>query len=166
MPSETKASKADEEAALAEAVDLPLDRKREILAREAALGDDHYAVLGLKPGATVREVSAAYHEASRVFHPDRYFGKQLGSYTARLERVFRRLAEAHGTLSDDAKRDAYLKANPRLRVAVAAADAAAGRPPPPTRPPANRSAALGWRATRTSRAASRPRGWWKKPRPS
>jgi curved DNA-binding protein CbpA len=128
VPSETKASKTDEEAALAEAVDLPLDRKREILAREAALGNDHYAVLGLKPGATVREVSAAYHEASRVFHPDRYFGKQLGSYTARLERVFRRLAEAHGTLSDDTKRDAYLKANPRLRAAAVAA-ATPGRPP-------------------------------------
>ena len=111
----------DQEAALAEAVELPLDRKREILAREAALGQDHYAVLGLKPGATKQEVSAAYHEASRVFHPDRYFGKQLGSYQGRLERVFRRLAEAHATLVDDAKRDAYLKANPRLRVAAAAA---------------------------------------------
>jgi curved DNA-binding protein CbpA len=119
--SKNEASKADEEAALAEAVDLPLDRKREILAREAALGDDHYAVLGLKPGATTKDISAAYHEASRVFHPDRYFGKQLGSYQARLERVFRRLAEAHATLSDDAKCDVYLKANPRLRAAAAAA---------------------------------------------
>ncbi len=132
MPSENKASKADEEAALAEAVDLPLDRKREILAREAALEDDHYAVLGLKPGATVKDVSTAYHEASRVFHPDRYFGKQLGSFSVRLDRVFRRLAEAHATLSDDAKRDDYLKAHPRLRVAVAAATAAATAGQPPT----------------------------------
>jgi curved DNA-binding protein CbpA len=127
VPSENKASKADEEAALAEAVDLPLDRKREILARESALSLDHYAILGLKPGATTKDVSAAYHEASRVFHPDRYFGKQLGSYQARLERVFRRLAEAHATLSDDAKRDVYLKANPRLRAASVAA-APAGPP--------------------------------------
>ncbi len=127
MRSENEASKSDEEAALAEAVDLPLDRKREILAREAALGQDHYAFLGLKPGASAKDVSAAYHEASRVFHPDRYFGKQLGSYQARLDRVFRRLAEAHATLTDDAKRDAYLRANPRLRVAAAAA--APARPP-------------------------------------
>jgi tetratricopeptide (TPR) repeat protein len=118
--SEDKASTSTE-AALAEEVDLPVERKREILAREAALGDDHYAVLGLKPGASVKDISAAYHEASRVFHPDRYFGKQLGSFQARLERVFRRLAEAHSTLTDDAKRDAYLRANPRLRVAAASA---------------------------------------------
>ena len=121
MLSETVAPNTDQEAALAESVDLPLDRKREILARELALGDDHYAVLGLHPGASSKEISAAYHEASRVFHPDRYFGKQLGSYQGRLERVFRRLAEAHATLVDEAKRDAYLKAHPRLRAAAAAA---------------------------------------------
>jgi curved DNA-binding protein CbpA len=119
--SENDAPNIDEEAALAEAVDLPLDRKREILAREAAFGQDHYAILGVKPGATVKDISAAYHEASRVFHPDRYFGKQLGSFQGRLERVFRRLAEAHSTLTDDTKRDVYLRANPRLRVAAAAA---------------------------------------------
>jgi curved DNA-binding protein CbpA len=121
VPGENEASTADEEAALSEEVDLPVERKREILAREAALGQDHYTFLGLKPGASAKEISGAYHEASRVFHPDRYFGKQLGSYKARLERVFRRLAEAHATLTDDAKRDAYLKANPRLRVAAASA---------------------------------------------
>ncbi len=137
----------DQEAALAEAVELPLDRKREILAREAALGEDHYAVLGLKPGATKQQVSAAYHEASRVFHPDRYFGKQLGSYQGRLERVFRRLAEAHATLVDDAKRDAYLKANPRLRVAAAAAG--------PVRPPTTEDAAAR-AAERRARLARHP----------
>lgn len=121
MRSEDEAPTTDEAAALAEAVDLPLDRKREILAREAAVGEDHYAVLGLKPGASIKEISAAYHEASRVFHPDRYFGKQLGSYQARLERVFRRLAEAHATLTDEVKLDAYLKAHPRLRAAAIAA---------------------------------------------
>jgi curved DNA-binding protein CbpA len=119
--SEKEAPGADQEAALAEAVELPEERKREILAREAALSDDHYAFLGLKPGASSKDVSMAYHEASRLFHPDRYFGKQLGSYQSRLERVFRRLAEAHSTLTDDAKRDVYLRANPRLRVAVAGA---------------------------------------------
>jgi tetratricopeptide (TPR) repeat protein len=118
---ENEATATDVEAALAEAVDLPVDRKREILAREAALAADHYAVLGIKPGAPLEEIRGAYFEASRVFHPDRYFGKQLGSFQGRLERVFKRLADAHSTLIDDAKRDAYLKANPRLRVAVAAA---------------------------------------------
>jgi tetratricopeptide (TPR) repeat protein len=111
----------DAEAALAEPVDLPLDRKREILAREALLSADHFAVLGVKPGATREEVRVAYYEASRVFHPDRYFGKKLGSYAGRLDRIFKRLSEAHATLLDDVKLDAYLRANPRLRAAAAAA---------------------------------------------
>jgi curved DNA-binding protein CbpA len=145
--SENEASKPDQEAALAEAVDLPIERKREILAREAALDQDHYAVLGLKPGATAKDISAAYHEASRVFHPDRYFGKQLGSYQARLERVFRRLADAHATLTDDAKRDAYLKANPRLRVAAATAG--------PARPPTSENDAAR-QAERRARLARHP----------
>ncbi|MGO9828840.1 MAG: DnaJ domain-containing protein [Myxococcaceae bacterium] len=127
MLSENVPPNTDQEAALAEEVELPLERKREILAREAALAEDHYATLGLKPGASAKDVSAAYHEASRVFHPDRYFGKKLGSYQGRLERVFRRLAEAHATLVDEAKRDAYLRAHPRLRAAAAAA--APARPP-------------------------------------
>jgi curved DNA-binding protein CbpA len=118
---ENEAPNPDDAAALAEAVDLPVDLKREILAREAALGQDHYAVLGLKPGATTKEISASYHAASRVFHPDRYFGKKLGSYQGRLERVFARLADAHATLTDDARLDAYLKAHPRLRAAAIAA---------------------------------------------
>jgi hypothetical protein len=52
----------------------------EILAHEALLDRDHWTVLGIKPGATAEAVKLAYFEASRVFHPDRYYGKNLGSY--------------------------------------------------------------------------------------
>jgi curved DNA-binding protein CbpA len=89
---------------LSEAVDLDLDRKREILAREAQLGRDDWTVLGLKPGATAEAVKIAYFEASRIFHPDRYFGKNLGSYRARLERIFHRLSEAHEALTEALRR--------------------------------------------------------------
>ena len=151
MLSENDASNTDVEAALAEPVDLPADRKREILAREAAISADHYTVLGLKPGAALEEIRAAYFEASRVFHPDRYFGKKLGSFQGRLERVFKRLAEAHATLTDDARRDAYFKANPRLRVAAAAAAAAAA----PVRPPTSEQDAAR-KAERRARLARHP----------
>ncbi|HMK73413.1 MAG TPA: DnaJ domain-containing protein [Myxococcaceae bacterium] len=141
----------DAEAALGEAVDLPEDRKREILAREAALSGDHYAVLGLRPGATIEQIRAAYFEASRVFHPDRYYGKKLGSFQGRLERIFKRLAEAHGTLTDEEKRAEYLQAHPRLRVAAAAAAAAAA---PARAPTAAEDAAR--QAERRSRLARHP----------
>ena len=95
LPSNTDRTQED---ALSEEVDLPLDRKREILAREALLDRDHWTVLGLKPGASAEAVKLAYFEASRVFHPDRYYGKSLGSYKARLERIFHRLSDAHEAL--------------------------------------------------------------------
>ncbi|MGZ6139411.1 MAG: J domain-containing protein, partial [Myxococcaceae bacterium] len=97
MPTDTDRTQHD---ALSEAVDLPQDRKREILAKEASLGRDDWTVLGLKAGATAEQVKLAYFEASRVFHPDRYYGKNLGSYRTRLERIFQRLSEAHETLTE------------------------------------------------------------------
>jgi tetratricopeptide (TPR) repeat protein len=101
LPSGTDRTQPDP---LTEAVDLDPDRKREILAREAQLGRDDWTVLGLKPGATAEAVKLAYFEASRVFHPDRYYGKNLGSFRTRLERIFQRLSEAHETLTEALRR--------------------------------------------------------------
>jgi len=97
LPSDTDRTQHD---ALSEAVELSLDRKREILAKEALLGRDDWTVLGIKPGATAEQVKLAYFEASRVFHPDRYYGKNLGSYRERLDRIFQRLSEAHERLTE------------------------------------------------------------------
>jgi curved DNA-binding protein CbpA len=101
LPSGTDRTQQDP---LTEAVDLEPDRKREILAREALLGRDDWTVLGLRPGANAEAVKLAYFEASRVFHPDRYYGKNLGSFRARLERIFQRLSEAHETLTEALRR--------------------------------------------------------------
>jgi curved DNA-binding protein CbpA len=101
LPSGTDRTQQDP---LNEAVDLDQDRKREILAREALLGRDDWTVLGLKPGATAEAVKLAYFDASRVFHPDRYYGKNLGSFRARLERIFQRLSEAHEKLTEAIRR--------------------------------------------------------------
>ena len=101
MPSGTDRTQQDP---LNEAVDLDQDRKREILAREALLGRDDWTVLGLKPGATAEAVKLAYFDASRVFHPDRYYGKNLGSFRGRLERIFQRLSEAHEKLTEAIRR--------------------------------------------------------------
>ncbi len=120
------------DAALAEEVDLELERKKEILELDRAMGSlDHFAVLGVKPGAPATEVKQAYYNASKRFHPDRYFGKNLGSYRARVERIFRRVTEAQEILTDEARRAAYLQQNPSLARAAAAA---APRPPPPAAP--------------------------------
>lgn len=119
------------DAAMAEQVDLEPERKKEIIELERSLDAmDHFAVLGLKPGAPASEVKQAYYNASRRFHPDRYFGKNLGSFRARMERIFRRLTDAHNVLMQPDKREAYLRANPALAQAERAA-----APPPPSAPP-------------------------------
>jgi len=110
-------------AELAEDVELDVERRKEILFNEGRLARaTHYDLLDLPWNAGAEAVKAAYVEKVKVFHPDRYAGKRLGSYRARLEKVFRRLTEARDTLADDAQRAAYAKATaPATEVAKAAA---------------------------------------------
>jgi tetratricopeptide (TPR) repeat protein len=110
------------DAAMAEEVDLEPERKKEIIELERALDSlDHFAVLGVRPGAPASEVKQAYYNASRRFHPDRYYGKNLGSFRARMERIFRRLTDANNVLTQPDKREAYLRAHPSLAPAAEAA---------------------------------------------
>jgi tetratricopeptide (TPR) repeat protein len=95
---------------LAEDVDLDLDRRREILFVDGSLATfTLWQVLGLPWNAPAEAARAAYLEKVKIFHPDRYAGKRLGSYRARLERVFRRLTEARDTLGDEARRVEYAR---------------------------------------------------------
>jgi len=93
---------------LGEDVDLDVALREEILFAEAqAASGTHYDVLGLPWGANGDAAKASYLVKVKVFHPDRYAGKRLGSYRGRLERVFRRITEAKDVLADDARRGAY-----------------------------------------------------------
>ena len=109
------------DAALSEQVDLPLERKKEILALEAKIdGPNPFELLGVTNGASVEACKNAYYDLSMRLHPDRYYGKELGSFRARIDKIFRKLTEAQVTLTDREKRAAFEKANPLLfRAAVA-----------------------------------------------
>ena len=97
---------------LSEDVDIDVERRKEILFAEANLPRwSHWEVLGLRWNASSADARAAFLEKVKVFHPDRYAGKRLGSYRARLERVFHRIAEARDVLADEAKRAAYARAS-------------------------------------------------------
>jgi curved DNA-binding protein CbpA len=97
---------------LDEAVDLELERKRVILDAFYRLDSvTHYQLLNVDPSADKRVIKNAYYEVVNVFHPDRYFGKSLGSFKPKLERVFARLTEAYDALTRSGRRteyDAYL----------------------------------------------------------
>lgn len=95
-------------AALAEDVDLDVALRKEILFTEAqAASGTLYDVLGLKWGASADAAKTAYVARVKVFHPDRYPGKRLGSFRGRLERIFRKLTEAKDVLCDEGRRRAY-----------------------------------------------------------
>ncbi|MBI5546282.1 MAG: DnaJ domain-containing protein [Deltaproteobacteria bacterium] len=122
-------------AAFDEKVDLDEARKKEVLELESRLESDHFfGLLGVPPGSAAADCKKAYYELTKRFHPDRYFGKNLGSFKQRIEKIFRKLTEAQGVLSDSAKRQAYLAAHPELNapapksVAAAVAPRAAAEP--------------------------------------
>jgi tetratricopeptide (TPR) repeat protein len=95
-------------AALSEDVELDVERRKQILHAESLIGKGTFwEALGVPWNAPVPAVRAAYLEAAKVYHPDRYAGKRLGSYRQRLERVFRHVTEARDVLSDEARRAGY-----------------------------------------------------------
>ncbi len=104
---------------LDEAVELDMARKRRVLDAFYRLETiTHYELLGVSPQADKKAVKAAYYELVNVFHPDRYYGKNLGSFKHKLERVFARITEAHDVLTRSQAReeyDLYLKAQERTR---------------------------------------------------
>ena len=104
---------------LEEAADLEPERKRVILDTFYRLDRvTHYQLLQVEPAADKRAIKNAYFQIVNVFHPDRYFGKSLGSFKPKLERVFTRLTEAHDALTRSGPRaeyDAYLASLKKTR---------------------------------------------------
>lgn len=104
---------------LDEAVEIELQRKRQILDTYYRLdSSDYYQLLGIERHAEKKEIKGAYYAVVSVFHPDKYFGKQLGSFKPKLERIFQTLTEAHDTLTRKATRqeyDSYLTSQERTR---------------------------------------------------
>ena len=45
---------------------------------------------GVKRDADKKQIRNAYFEMSKLFHPDAYFGKRVGSYKSKMETVFKR----------------------------------------------------------------------------
>jgi hypothetical protein len=109
---------AEEQAAMAEAVDLDDGMKHDVLATHASIERlDHYALLGAERTADRKSIKRAYYELAGKFHPDKYFRKNLGSFKAKMEGIFTRVTLAHDVLSDREKRaeyDAYLAERRKL----------------------------------------------------
>lgn len=91
---------ADELAALAEACELSDPERRLILAIARLLErNDPHALLGVPRGSEPRDLRRAYFQLSKEIHPDRYYGKQLGSFAPRMSVVFEAVSRAYARLT-------------------------------------------------------------------
>ena len=87
-------------AVLSEANDLGDAERRLILAIERLIGaNDPHAILGVPHTADARDLKRAYFQLSKEIHPDRYYGKRLGSFAQRLSKVFEATSRAYASLT-------------------------------------------------------------------
>lgn len=85
---------------VAEATDLSADEKQRAIAMWRIVGrGDPYEILNAAPGASAVELQAAYRTRCKQFHPDRYYGRDLGSFSRWLAEIFDGIQAAYGKIS-------------------------------------------------------------------
>ncbi|MDD9943839.1 MAG: DnaJ domain-containing protein [Myxococcales bacterium] len=88
-------------------------RRRILNAYYSLSGRNFYQAIGVSEMADKAEIRSAYFALSKQFHPDAFFGKDLGHFKSKMEAVFKRLTEAYEVLGRKARRseyDEYLRA--------------------------------------------------------
>ena len=91
---------SEELAALAENIELPdADRRRILAMARLVESRDMHALLGLPTDAEPKEIKRAYFALSKEVHPDRFYGKRLGSFADRMAAVFEAIARAYARLN-------------------------------------------------------------------
>ncbi len=70
-------------------VDISPERREEIIRLHKVINSiSSMDLFSLKTGYTTSEVTTAYKNLTKRFHPDRYYGKELGPYKTLLEEIF------------------------------------------------------------------------------
>jgi curved DNA-binding protein CbpA len=103
---------AEDDVRLDPSVAVPAERQRRLLAlRDRLRHVGHFEILGLDPVDDTRAIRRAYHAISREFHPDSYYGKDLGRYRGVLDDLFRRARSSYEFLLDAARRKTLVDAH-------------------------------------------------------
>lgn len=69
---------------------------------------DAFEMLEITRDADDKAVKRAYFKLSKEFHPDRYFGRDIGDYKERLSKIFQAVKASFEVLSDKRRREAYM----------------------------------------------------------
>jgi tetratricopeptide (TPR) repeat protein len=94
----------EERRALQEAGELEAEERVRILAMARLVhARDPWALLGVPYGADAKILKRAYFKLSKEIHPDRFYGKQLGSFAERLSVVFEAVSRAYARLTSPDK---------------------------------------------------------------
>lgn len=87
---------------------------------------DHYRLLGVEATSGAKDIKRSYYALAKLYHPDRFFRKDVGALRARLQAIFAAMTIALETLTDASRRstyDSYLRDVLKTRMARRAAEA-------------------------------------------
>lgn len=91
---------------------VELERQRRLLGlRDSLRHVGHFELLGLDPTDDVKVIRRAYHVVSRDFHPDTFYGEELGAFAQVLDELFRRARASYDFLLDAERRKPLIDAH-------------------------------------------------------
>jgi DnaJ-domain-containing protein 1 len=126
-PGEMRRSSAEISAVEAGLAPLPDEEQRRISELYARLNRiDHYRLLGVAATADTKAIKRSYYALAKLFHPDRFFRKDVGALRPKIDAVFAAMTNALDTLTDVERRaayDAYLREVLRTRMTRRSAEA-------------------------------------------
>lgn len=88
---------------MSEEVELPVELRKEILFLYDRLDDlTYYELFGLPDNAPPEEIRQTFLRLSKIFHPDNYFRKELGSFREKLNAIFALMMRANQVFQNPA----------------------------------------------------------------
>ncbi|MBU1238225.1 DnaJ domain-containing protein, partial [Myxococcota bacterium] len=88
---------------------LPMGRAAELLRVYHSLDSlNPFQVFGIDETATDRDVKRAYQKLTLRYHPDRYYGKDLGGFKRIIEEIFKNISDSYDMLSTQEGRDGLI----------------------------------------------------------
>lgn len=88
---------------LAEDIEPSESERRVILAMARRIGADPWTVLGVAKGTEIAELKKIYFRLSKEVHPDRYYGRRLGTLAPVISEVFESVSRAYSVLTEAKK---------------------------------------------------------------